>query len=618
MFRKHILFVSFLFLLIACSDEGSSSEQEEEQIVENVLIELNIENDEIITSDEITITITGDAAISSLEVFLDNGMIHKFNAPPFIIKIETETLEDGEHSLKVDAYAEGKIIGTKTMLVKIDNEGPIFVLDDISENEIICEEVQLHPSITDLASNVELLQVYIDDLLLLEKQSTTDFSFLLNPRKLPTGIGNLKFIMEDTSGNITKDSVAINVADQFFRISFPNDFMRKNIEKVHVLISDKDGNYIDSKTHESGEIETLSFCSMEEMNPATEFTISFIEDFDNTIFNFYVYNNLTLNMVGEEITLNQKSGGLSPAILNIEVPFFEEGYQMRASGPWNSLIYTGDEFSGHVSREFSNDLATNKTFISYFNSNIENSYQWAFISDLQYRTSLLEEDFSSDDVEINSFDLNRTYQSTLIKITGYENEAMYRARSGHLLYADYLRPSGSFTNEYIYPNMFEYTTYWGQLLNYTFEGSGTIPSTITVPTASVDYSFSNEQLSFTGLPNFEVGRLRLVGTSSGTGLLTPENPSVRMEFVFDGQNTNPTIPEVPEGLFPEAVTEMFANKYFEITQGAAENYSAFTSYQEYIQNVLVPSVPFYIASPFKERVFKSQGPQWLPAHEFPF
>ena len=92
----------------------------------------------------------------------------------------------------------------------------------------------------------------------------------------------------------------------------------------------------------------------------------------------------------------------------------------------------------------------------------------------------------------------------------------------------------------------------------------------------------------------------------------------RMEFIFDGQNTNPTIPEVPEGLFPEAVTEMFANKYFEITQGAAENYSVFTSYQEYIQNVLVPSVPFYIASPFKERVFKSQGPQWLPANEFPF
>jgi hypothetical protein len=357
---------------------------------------------------------------------------------------------------------------------------------------------------------------------------------------------------------------------------------------------------------------------MEELNPDTEFTISFIEDFDNTIFNFYVYNNLTLNMLGDEITLNQKSGGLSPAILNIEVPFFEEGYQMRASGPWNSLIYYNGKFSGHVSREFSNDLATNKTFISYFNSNIGNSYQWALISDIQNRITLVEEDFSNANVVTNSFDLNRTYQSTLVKITGYENDAMYRARSGHLLYADYLKPSGSYTNEYIFPDMFDHTTYWGQLLNYTFEGSGTIPAIITVPDATVDYSFINQQLSFTGLPNFEVGRLRLVGTSSGTGLLTPENPSVRMEFIFDGQNTNPVIPEIPEGLFPEAVTAMFANKSFEIKQGAAENYSAFTSYQEYIQNVLVPSVPFYIASPFKERVFKSEGQQWLPANEFPF
>jgi hypothetical protein len=617
MFRKEILYILTLFLLIACTNEDSSTE-EEKQIIQNVLIELNIESDNVITSDEIIITITGDAVISSLEVFLDNGMIHKFNAPPYTIKIETEEYEDGEHSLKVNAYADGKIIGTKTIPVKIDNEGPILMLDEISENEIICEEIQLQPNIMDLASSVELLQVYLDDLLLLEKESTTDFTFSLNPRELPTGIGNLKFIMEDTSGNISKDSIPITVANQFFRINFPNDFMRKTVEKVHVVISDKDGNYIDSRTHDSGEIETLSFCTMEELNPDTEFTISFIEDFDNTIFNFYVYNNLTLNMLGDEITLNQKSGGLSPAILNIEVPFFEEGYQMRASGPWNSLIYYNGKFSGHVSREFSNDLATNKTFISYFNSNIGNSYQWALISDIQNRITLVEEDFSNANVVTNSFDLNRTYQSTLVKITGYENDAMYRARSGHLLYADYLKPSGSYTNEYIFPDMFDHTTYWGQLLNYTFEGSGTIPAIITVPDATVDYSFINQQLSFTGLPNFEVGRLRLVGTSSGTGLLTPENPSVRMEFIFDGQNTNPVIPEIPEGLFPEAVTAMFANKSFEIKQGAAENYSAFTSYQEYIQNVLVPSVPFYIASPFKERVFKSEGQQWLPANEFPF
>ncbi|WP_318345456.1 hypothetical protein [Flagellimonas baculiformis] len=617
MFRKEILYLLAFFLLIACTNEDSSTEEEKE-IIQDVLIGLNIESGNVITSDEITISIIGDAAISSLEVFLDNRRIHTFNALPYTIQIDTGEYEDGEHILKVNAHVDGKIVGTKTIPVKIDNEGPILVLDAISENEIICEDTTLQPNIVDLGTSVERLQVYLNDLLLLEKESTTDFSFSLTPGELPIGAGNLKFIMEDTSGNISKDSIAITVANQFFRINFPNDFMRKTLEKVHVIISDTDGNYMDSKTHESGEMETLSFCTMEEINPDTEFTISFIEDFDNTIFNFYVYHDLTLNMLGNEITLNQKSGGLSPALLNIEVPFFEEGYQMRASGPWNSLIYYNGEFSGHVSTRFSNELATNKTFISYFNSNIEDSYQWAFLSDIQNRTSLAEEDFSNANVVTNSFELNRTYQSTLIKITGYENEAMYRARSGHLLYADYLRPGGSYTNEYVFPDIFEYTTYWGQLLNYTFEGSGTIPAMITVPNATVDYSFINQQLSFTGLPNFEVGRLRLTGTSSGAGLLTPENPSVKIEFIFDGQNTNPVIPEIPEGLFPEAVTSMFANKSFEIKQGAAENYSAFTSYQEYIQNVLVPSVPFYIASPFKERVFKSEGPQWLPTSEFPF
>ena len=76
--------------------------------------------------------------------------------------------------------------------------------------------------------------------------------------------------------------------------------------------------------------------------------------------------------------------------------------------------------------------------------------------------------------------------------------------------------------------------------------------------------------------------------------------------------------EIPEGLFPEAVTEIFANKAFEVKQGAAENYSTFNSYQDYIENVLVPSVPFYISSPFRERIFKSESAQWSPSYEFPF
>ncbi|MDX1699116.1 MAG: hypothetical protein R3250_00795, partial [Melioribacteraceae bacterium] len=437
MFRIKIIFISTLFLLIACTDEDSSAEKEKE-IIQNILIELNIENDVVITSEEITITLTGDALISKLEVLMDNDIIHDFNAPPYTLTVETQQYEDGEHTFRVNAYADGKIIGTKTITIKIDNKGPILILDSISENEIICDEIQLSPSITDLVSNVEQLQVYLDDLLLLEKENTTDFTFSLNPQELPTGMGNLIFVMEDALGNVSKDSIAIGIANKFFKINFPNDFMRKNVEKVHVVISDIDGNYIDSKTHESGEIETLSFCTTEELNDNTEFTISFIHDFDNSIFNFYVYNNLTLNMLGNEITLNQKSGGLSPAFPKIEVPFFEAGYQMRAAGPWNSLIYYDDELSGHVSTAFSNDLATNMTFISYFNSDIENSYQWAFISDIQNRTSLVQEDFSNANVVTNTFDLNKRFQRPLVKITGYENEAMYRDRSGHLLYADYL------------------------------------------------------------------------------------------------------------------------------------------------------------------------------------
>ncbi len=617
MLRKTFVLISWFFILSSCATDETSPD-ENESIIQDVLVEFNIESNVVVSSDEIAVTVKGEIPISKLEVFLDENLLQNFTASPYTFTINTTDFEDGSHDLNVHVYSSDEKVGFKSISIKIDNTGPMLALNDIANNEIICDNILLSPNITDVVSKVERLQVYFDDLLVLDRQSSVDFDFTLFPEELPSGMANLKFVMEDEIGNISRDSIDISIAKKLFNINFPNDFMRKNIEKIHIVLSDADGNYIDSKTHFSGEMETLSFCSLEEISNNTEFSLIFVHDFDDSIFNFYVYNNLTLNMLGNEITLNQTSGGLSPAFPKLDVPFYETGYQMRASGPWLSMIYSNEKFSGHVSTQFSNGLATNKTFISYFNANIENSYQWALITDIQNRTALQQDDFSMNNVVTHSFDLDKRFQRPLIKITGYENEAMYRARSGHLLYGDYLSGGASFTKEYSFADIFEYTTFWGQLSNYTFEGSGIIPAKITVPNETVDYNFFNKQLSFTGLGNYEVGRLRLVGIASGTGSITSENPSIRMEFIFDGQNTNPTIPEIPEGLFPEAVTETFANKAFEIKQGAAENYSAFGTYEEYIKNVLVPSVPFYIASPFKERVFKSEGPQWLPAGEFPF
>ncbi len=616
-----IIILTYLILFSCSTDENSPTEEIQEEVQDDfnsTSIELNITENQVIASTEISITISGKVDVSRLEILFDNESLQNFSVAPYSFTLDAKKFDDGDHILKIDVYGKSEKIASKTINVKIDNNGPILILEAISQNELICSELKLSPQISDVVSAVKGVKIYMDSLLLLEKENISDFTFALNPEILPTGNANLKFIMEDEQGNISRDSIDIAIAKKILDLNFPKDFMRKGVEKIHVVLSDNEGKFLDSRTHSSGEIENLEFCIFENIEEDTEFMLTFVHDFENSIFNFYVYSNLTKSMLGNEINLKQTSGGLSHASIKLEVPFYEDGYQMRASGPWQSINYYNGEFSGHVSTRFSNELATDKTFISYFNSDIEDSYQWAMIQNIQNRTALQPEDFNSTNVTKHTFDINRRFQRPLLKITGYENEAMYRARSGHLLYSDYLEGSSSFTREYTYADIFDYTSFWGQTANYTWEGSGIPPTTVTIPDATVDYSFYNGEISFTGLSGFEVGRIRLVGIQSGSGYITPENPSVRMEFIFDGQSTNISLPQIPEGLFPAAVTQTFDNKAFEIKQGAAENYSAFTTYSEYISNVLVPSVPFYVASPFKERIFKSEGPQWLPANEFPF
>ena len=159
------------------------------------------------------------------------------------------------------------------------------------------------------------------------------------------------------------------------------------------------------------------------------------------------------------------------------------------------MVYYNNSFSGHVSTVFTNNIGTKKTFISYFHSSVRDSYQWAFIEDIENRTDLLADDFSNDQVVKGVFQINGTFANPLFEIRGYESQEHYFASYGHQLYKDYLSYDLGNRN-YYYPDIFEYITYAGQVANYTWEGSGLPPEEINVPGSSVDYSFENNTIFF--------------------------------------------------------------------------------------------------------------------------
>lgn len=617
MFKKSLFLLLSLFLFISCSNEETTPE-EGEDIIQNITIELNIDNDVVITSDEITITVTGEIPISNLQVLLDDNVLKNFMAPPFTFSVNTEDYADGAYNLKVDLYSNGTKVGSKTILVKIDNTGPVLNLINVANNEIICSETTITPQITDEISSVKSLQVYLEEELLLDTQNPSEFTFSLIPDNLSVGDSNLKFIMEDIQGNVSNDSINVKIAKKIITINFPDDFVRKDIDQIHVLLSDSNGKFLDSQTHSSGEKESLEFCSFQEFNNDTEFMISFVSDFDESIYWFYVYGNLTKEMLGNEIDLPARTAGITPAFPDLDVPFFNDNYYMRASTSWSSMIYTNQTFSGHLSRTFTNEqLGTNKTFIQYYNKFVENDYQWAYLEDLHTKFSLEQEDFTSNEVTHGSIAVNGTFLRPFMSMYGFESEAHYNAISGHMIYWNPALLGSSNGYNYSYANIFDYIFYSFKVKNYTIEGSGTPPSVVDVPNSTIDYTYYGNNLTFAGLPEFEVGRLRLNGTNSG--LITTDNPSVGMEFIFNGESTHVIIPEIPEGLFPPATKEVFDNQAFEVIQGAAENYSSLANYKDYISKVLVTGKPFYKVSDKRERVFKSSvGTQLLPINEFPF
>jgi len=616
MFNKTLLFLSAFFLLFSCTSDETPPEDEKE-IIQDVLIELNIENDVVVSSDEIVITVTGDAPISNLEVLLDSGLLQNFSAPPYSLIIDPSNYEDGAHTLEVAVYSNGEKVGSKTITIKIDNSGPSLVLTNIRNNEVICDEISITSQINDAFSEVEKIEVYLDETLLFESFEASNSTFSLTPDQHPAGDSNLKFVMEDELGNISKDSINIKIGKKILAINFPDNFARNGTDTMHVILSDANGKFLDSKTH-SGQMETLEFCSSEEFGNDTEFMLSFVGDFQESIYGFTVYSNLTKNILGGDITMPARTAGVQPAFPDLDVSFYDNNYYMRGTPPWGSMIYHSQTFSGHVSRTFSNAaLGTNKTFIQYYNKFQENDYQWAFIEDIHTRFSLEAEDFTSDNVIHGSIAVNGSFLRPFMSIHGYENEAHYNALSGHMIYWNPSLLGNSTGYNYSYANIFDFMVYSFKVKNYTIEGAGAPPASVTVPNSSIDYTYLGDTFSFTGLPQYEVGRLRLKGTNSGQ--ITTENPLVNMEFIFNGESTQVILPEIPDGLFPAETKEVFDTKAFEVVQGAAENYSSLIDYGDYISKVLVAGKPFFKVADKRERIFKSSvGTQFLPTNEFPF
>ena len=407
----------------------------------------------------------------------------------------------------------------------------------------------------------------------------------------------------EIEGNDPEETPVEPTGNLFLKINVPFGSVRKDIDKIHIVLYDELDNAITYKTHSSGEEEQLLFYSEATIGIDDPISIAFIYNFKNEVFSSKIYKDLSLSMIGEVLNLAPKAIGAKTGLINKPILGKESRWELRSSGRGYSILGFDSGFEGHYTYELYNDLGLSSAYIQYYN--VDNIYDYSYkylpIEELTSLSAIDVSTFTKQSVLSGSISIDLPYQNAYLQIYGYESLNKFKANSGHRLCFNpaLLDFNGIY---YSYADIFPYIKYSVQFKNYEIEGIGNPPQELTVPQKNIDYNYSNGIIAFEGLTDHEVGRFYLRNQS---------NISMTTILFADGNSTSITIPEIPVGLLENNLENSLKVGQLEFVQAAAENYSSYDNYEQYIANTLKLGQPYGLTSDKRERIWKSSVSQSL-------
>lgn len=399
----------------------------------------------------------------------------------------------------------------------------------------------------------------------------------------------------------------IPLGNLLFTIEIPDNFVRKDVDKIHFVIYDANDVVLDHKTHFSGFAESLEFYSELPLEDSAIYSLSRISNFQESIFTVRLYKDLTGAQLKKGIQFQKNNTDRSTNILDLPISSLEEDHYIASQGSGYSFITSDGNLSGHFSSDYSNGLGSEYILLKYDESGEISNHKYRFIkSDSLKGLSTLDiTTFIDDEARYRYVNFYNPYTRTLVKIFGYEDESKFENGSAHTVHAsNNLSDFGG--ARYSYADIFHKYLSTVQSENYEIYQVGLPPEDLIVPDLSVDYSYSEGLISFTGIPEYEASRFLLRASTSN-------EIHVTTQVVANGNSKEVSIPEMPTDLFTGAVAEGLKVSKLSLQQGAAEDYEGFETYSEYISNTLMIDKPYYLSAPKRERIFKSSvSTQLLP------
>ena len=599
-------FLLLFLLLMSCSE----SDSEDTVIVDSDDILINIEPEELIQEKIVTVTVTSAVDIESVIMIIDGEQVSSLTSLPYEYNLQGSDFDDGEHIFKVEVKDVNANIQHKSVMFLTDNTGPEVYISDIIPHRTICAQNQFSPTIRDEVSEVASVSFYMNNELVATAQNNANPNFVIAPSLYPNGENEVKLVMEDSLGNVSEETYTVLIGSTTVKVKLPDNFVKTPIEELYVVLSGADGEFYDMKKYQNFP-QSFELCSIIG-SATTEYMISFIEVFDQSIYYVYSYANLTMDSIGEEIVIKPRSKRDNTTSLTFSLENLNLGQnKLSARGQGYSMVTLDGELKGLRTTSYLNNLGTPNTFVKgYFNDD----FKYAFINNIQNKTSLLPSDFTNANVVTNPISFNNQITDDVtLSIVGFEDQQSMEYIAEHQILWQELQFLSIDNSSYTFADIFHEYHFSLNYEDFTLQGLGLPPSSFTFPDLSINYSLSEDQLLFQGLPNYEVGRAYMRNQPS-PGQSTPTNPVVTMFLMFNGSSNSVSIPKIPNGMFSVQAREVFNNADFEFVRASAENYQTFSSYQDYLQNVFVNSTPYYLTSPSRSIV----GDGGTNFNEFPY
>ena len=383
-----------------------------------------------------------------------------------------------------------------------------------------------------------------------------------------------------------------------------------------------DGNYLESTIEPiTASIRQIKIYAPEDFDLTKEFMITFMTfnpGNENSFSYATTFQNLTKDNLQE---INLKVPERFRVFENKLVPAigFEDNIHPVGSGIdyRTSLNNTDQEWLFQtLIPETTNDLTTNKIYLSYFLDQSFTNYHYLFIDrplaeDFQLEANnFVNANSTSGSISFTNFQQQPEIKTSLT-VYGYENENDVQKNIYHTLW-------GQGTTNFSLPIIYSYNDSFYQyrhrlsIENFHTEGLGLPLEEYTIPNWTLNPVVQNNKviLNKTG-EGHSIGRISLQEDQ--------EKDIYEWRILFDSEKTNEVvIPKIPEQLQNIPFFTLYESNSFELQQTEISKFEGINNYGHYLSEIIKENRNINNYSDKKETIFQSNPMIYFQFNDFVF